>query len=88
MFTKGKKPVVLVGTQTDLRELSIDSSEKISTKQGESMARTIGAQYYIECSAVTSAGVQCVFEQVVLATVKYRKQKFAFPHLLGCIFGR
>lgn len=54
---------MLIGTKTDLREdkatlakLSELGQKPITQHQGEEMAREIGAEGYMECSALTQKG--------------------------------
>ena len=62
-------PIILVGTQIDLREDkgTIQELDKINQKpitgeQGEKMAQDVGATQYLECSALTKRGLKSVFE--------------------------
>ncbi|KAL3873228.1 hypothetical protein ACJMK2_036368 [Sinanodonta woodiana] len=71
-----KKPVVLVATQVDLRNTAdYDMDTSVSTLEGERLAKDIGAETFIECSAVTKEGVSEVFQNVILCCVKRRKKK-------------
>ena len=56
-----KQPcVILVGTKTDLKEAKKDSG------QGWDLAQALGAQEYLECSAVLShAEVKELFKKVI-----------------------
>ncbi|XP_061193426.1 cdc42 homolog [Saccostrea echinata] len=77
-----KRPVVLVGTQTDLRK---EGSSHVTKEEGENLAKQIGAFSYLECSAVQKTGVKDVFEQVVMATLKCRKRRSS---LIKRVFSR
>lgn len=81
-FMGRKVPIILVGLQTDSR---VDSSEEISKAEGHVLAKEIGAERYIECSAITKAGVQDVFTNTVMSALKYRKKKF---NIKNFIFGK
>lgn len=80
-----KTPIVLVGMKKDLRNdgKTIDDLEKrrmkpISTAEGKELAENIAAFAYIECSAITNAGVREVFETAVRAaqfSVDQRKRE-------------
>ncbi|ODV62546.1 Rho family GTPase RHO2 ASCRUDRAFT_32165 [Ascoidea rubescens DSM 1968] len=54
-------PIILVGLKKDLR-LSEKDYRYVQYRQGEIVARNIGARRYIECSALTGEGVDDVFE--------------------------
>eukprot|EP01120_Amphizonella_sp_Union-15-10_P011704 TRINITY_DN502_c0_g1_i1.p1 TRINITY_DN502_c0_g1~~TRINITY_DN502_c0_g1_i1.p1 ORF type:complete len:213 (+),score=43.22 TRINITY_DN502_c0_g1_i1:109-747(+) len=69
-------PYVLVGTKQDLREdqstlqeLANQGLSVISTAQGESLAKTIHATSYVECSALNQKGLKNVFDQAARAVV-------------------
>ena len=47
-------PIILVGTKQDLRE---ESSETVSAQDAESLANKIGANCYMECSALTQSSI-------------------------------
>lgn len=61
-------PVVLVGTQEDLRDDSDTQQQMqkrgqkcVTPEQGHKLARKLGAQCYLECSALTKKGLKSVF---------------------------
>jgi Ras-related C3 botulinum toxin substrate 1 len=65
-------PYILVGTKLDLREdkttieqLAEENLTPISHQQGMQLAKEIGAVKYMECSALTQARVNAVFEKVL-----------------------
>lgn len=82
-------PIILVGTKLDLRSdahtaevLRKKNQVPISTEEGQEMAKQIGAKKYLECSALTQAGLKNVFDssiRLVLApppaTTKKAKKK-------------
>ncbi|KAK3593173.1 hypothetical protein CHS0354_039659 [Potamilus streckersoni] len=71
-----KKPVILVATQVDLRNTAdFDMDIPVSTSEGERLAKEIGAEKFIECSAVTKEGVPELFQNVILCAVKQRRKK-------------
>ena len=76
--TKRKRPLLLVGTQIDLRLPTSSVDDVVSTEEGNSLAKMIGADCYIECSARNKEGLQQVFEHVVFSALKYRKKKNTF----------
>lgn len=58
-------PIILVGLKKDLRNESVNGSDKtkfVQTSQGEEIARQIGAKKFLECSALTGESVDDVFE--------------------------
>lgn len=70
-----KVPVLVVATQTDLRELGAYRGSCITSAEGAQVAREIKAKGYVECSAVSNRGVQQVFEYAVrIAVNKAKKQ--------------
>ena len=89
--TKRRRPLLLVGTQIDLRSSSSSSSssptsgqDEVTTEEGHKLAKIIGADCYIECSARNQEGLQQVFEHVVFSALKYRKKK---SKIFSRIFG-
>ncbi|XP_076442858.1 cdc42 homolog [Babylonia areolata] len=60
------------------------SQEEVSTEEGSQLAKMIGADCYIECSARSEEGVRQVFEHVVFSALKYRKKK---GKILNRLFG-
>ncbi|XP_046571847.1 cell division control protein 42 homolog [Haliotis rubra] len=71
--TKQKRPVILVGTKIDLRVGNQDS--EVSTDEGVQLAKDIGADCYVECSARDQKGLKEVFQHVVFSALKFRKKK-------------
>ena len=64
-------PKILVGTKLDLRDseakierLKAKRQSPITQQQGEAMRKKIGAMAYMECSALTQAGIKDVFDRV------------------------
>ena len=69
-----KVPLVLVGTQSDLRGDAVTISnlakrkEKFVTEEeAAKLARRIGAYTYTECSALTQKGLKNVFDEAILS---------------------
>ena len=65
---------MLVGTKIDLREdketLENLKGEKLPTPDmGNELAKEIGAQMYLECSALTQEGLKRVFEEAIRAVI-------------------
>lgn len=76
-------PVILVGTKMDLRHSkktvvrseSESSSDVITRQEGVQCAGRIAAQQYVECSALTQAGVKQVFDAAIQAFLKRQRKK-------------
>eukprot|EP01132_Coremiostelium_polycephalum_P004994 gene4994-6218_t len=67
-------PIILVGTQIDLRNnssiinrLKERQQIPITTEQGLELSKKINAFAFIECSSLTQRGLHQVFDQVILA---------------------
>ena len=65
-------PVILVGTKTDLREdertikdLKRRNEHVVTYTEGVTMAKSIGAKAYIECSAKEGYNVKAVFDEAM-----------------------
>ena len=65
-------PMILVGTKSDLREdtavlekLRARNSDFVTVKAAEKLAQEIGAEAYIECSALTNTNVKQVFDKAL-----------------------
>lgn len=78
-----KKPVMLVATQSDIRDEN--NSDHVTDAEGQTMIKTIDAEYYNKCSAASKTGMKNVFESAVLASIKYKKKKSS---ILKQMFGR
>jgi len=65
---------ILVGTKIDLREdkATVESmkGEKLPTyEMGKKLAQEIGAECYLECSALTQNGLKKVFEEAIRTVI-------------------
>eukprot|EP01103_Thecamoeba_quadrilineata_P013670 TRINITY_DN385_c0_g1_i1.p1 TRINITY_DN385_c0_g1~~TRINITY_DN385_c0_g1_i1.p1 ORF type:complete len:215 (-),score=25.46 TRINITY_DN385_c0_g1_i1:23-604(-) len=72
-----KTPFILVGTKLDLRDNQMsggNTSELITSEQGEKLAKEIGASKYLECSALNQKNLPQVFEEAVKAVFFDNKQ--------------
>eukprot|EP01092_Planopodium_desertum_P012342 TRINITY_DN57_c0_g1_i2.p2 TRINITY_DN57_c0_g1~~TRINITY_DN57_c0_g1_i2.p2 ORF type:complete len:196 (-),score=24.45 TRINITY_DN57_c0_g1_i2:95-682(-) len=74
--------LILVGTKLDLRDdkeqierLREKGLEPITVTQGEGLAKEIGAECYMECSALTQKGLHEVFEQAIRVCIKPSSKK-------------
>lgn len=69
-------PILVVGTKIDLRSDS-DTVTRLAEKklapltpdQGTQLAKEIGAVKYMECSALTQAGLKDVFDEAIRAVI-------------------
>ncbi|CAD8151401.1 unnamed protein product [Paramecium octaurelia] len=69
-YTNADIPIILVGTKSDL-----DGARKVTTKEGQKMAKTLGT-LFIETSAKDGSNVQQVFLNLVEeALTRHEKQK-------------
>ena len=67
---------ILVGTQVDLRDnffeiqrLQRNRQRPVTCDMGIKMANKIGANCYVECSALTQIGLKAVFDNAILAVI-------------------
>lgn len=72
-------PIVLVGTKLDMREnygvvreLEARGETVITAEMGERMRAELGADQYMECSALTQVGLKPVFDAAILAALARR----------------
>uniref|UniRef100_A0A3Q2PJ33 Ras homolog family member V n=1 Tax=Fundulus heteroclitus TaxID=8078 RepID=A0A3Q2PJ33_FUNHE len=72
-------PIILVGTQSDLRhnvdvlvELHQQSSRPVGFRQARRLADRIRAQDYMECSALTQHNLKAVFDSAVSAAIRHK----------------
>jgi len=80
----GKVPVVLVGTQSDLREdaktlvqLSQYKEHPVPEADAKKLAASIGCIAYVESSSLTQKNLKDVFDYAIMAGLKYRNKKEA-----------
>lgn len=69
-----KVPVLVVATQTDLREMGSRVS-CITPAQGRQVAQEVNAKGYLECSSLSNRGVQQVFESAVRRAVNQARKQ-------------
>lgn len=77
-----KVPVILVGTQTDLRDdldilvdLSRYNKRPITEQEGCRYAKECGASSYVECSALTQKNLKEVFDVAILEALDVHNRK-------------
>jgi small GTP-binding protein len=62
--------IVLVGTKSDVRQDSNFKGPSVSRKEGEKLAKEIGASAYLEASALKREGLKEIFEEVARQGLK------------------
>ncbi|XP_057187646.1 rho-related GTP-binding protein RhoU isoform X2 [Triplophysa rosa] len=74
-------PMILVGTQCDLREdvqilitLADEQEKPVSTDEGLLRARSIGAVAFAECSALTQKNLKEVFDAAIVANMRHAEE--------------
>ena len=81
---KGSKPVpiILVGTQSDLRndvntrvELAKYKEQPVTESEAKKLAKILGSECYIETSALTQHNLKEVFDEAIVAGLKGRRLK-------------
>ena len=82
-------PILLVGTKLDLRtnkdalkKLEETGLAPISHAQASAMAKEVGAQKYLECSALEQKGLKDVFDEAIRIVLDPPKPK---PKPVKCI---
>lgn len=80
-----KVPVLVVATQTDLREMGVHRGNCITPAEGKRVAHEVHAKGYLECSSLGNRGVQQVFEYAVRtvfnqARKQARRRMFSINH--------
>ncbi|KAJ7419624.1 Rho-related GTP-binding protein RhoJ [Pitangus sulphuratus] len=75
-------PYVLIGTQIDLRDdpktlarLLYMKEKPLTYEHGVKLAKEIGAQCYLECSALTQKGLKTVFDEAIMTIFHPKKKK-------------
>ena len=82
---KGAKkhvPIILVGTQSDLRndvntrvELAKYKEQPVTEAEAKKLAKDLGCENFIETSALTQHNLKEVFDEAIMASLKGRKIK-------------
>ncbi|XP_054460029.1 cell division control protein 42 homolog [Anoplopoma fimbria] len=70
-------PLVLVGTQVDLREdvqvlihLAQNQQRPVGTEEGQQLAQELGVVGFAECSALTQKNLKDAFDSAILASIQ------------------
>jgi GTPase SAR1 family protein len=87
-LAKRRTPILLVGTQADQRhqghvmatrrsqpiEVEVEEGEggEVTPEEGRKMAELVGADCYVECSALSHHSLQQVLKHVVLSAIRHR----------------
>lgn len=73
----GKKiKVIVVGTQTDVRDsVSLDQDLPVTKTEGSNFARQIGADYFMECSFTSPSTFCDIFKQVAMIGKKSKRRR-------------
>lgn len=84
-------PFILVGTKEDLRyneewiaRLRSEGKAPKTPEEGERLAAELQALKYLECSALTQAGLKRVFDETIRAALAHRKMKDKKPTKKTC----
>jgi Ras homolog gene family, member U len=84
--SNAKIPIILVGTQMDLRSdlqtlLTLDQQKlkPVTEKEARTRAQQMHACTYIECSALTEKNIKTVFDTAVLSAIEFRDTNTAMP---------
>lgn len=78
----GKVPVVLVGTQSDLREdaktlvdLRQTKEQPVQENEARKLAQSLGCEMYVECSSLTQRNLKDVFDSAIVAGITSRNNR-------------
>jgi len=78
----GKVPVILVGTQSDLREdaktlvqLAQYKEHPVPEAEARKLASSLGCVTYVESSSLTQKNLKDVFDHAIMAGLKFRNKK-------------
>lgn len=85
-------PILIVGTKKDLREdkgtidsLKDQGRHPVTIEEGNQKKTDIGAENYMECSALTGDGVREIFDRALEITLKKKGKLKAEKKKLCCI---
>jgi len=84
-------PFILVGTKEDLRfndewkaRLKAEGKLPLTPEDGEKLSTEIGAVKYVECSALTQAGLKRVFDEAIKTALANKEKTTKKPKKKGC----
>ncbi|KAF2072836.1 hypothetical protein CYY_005847 [Polysphondylium violaceum] len=85
-------PIVLVGTQNDLRhdkatldQLALKQQHPLTYEEGMMMRKKIGARAFTECSVLTQKGVKQVFETAIKVFEECRLEALKSKSKNSCV---
>jgi Ras family protein U len=75
-------PVILVGTQSDLRtdvktlvELAKHKEQPVTESEAKKLSASLGCAAYIESSALTQTNLKEVFDEAIVCGLRHHRQK-------------
>ena len=75
-FLGKKVKMILVGTQTDVRDsVCLDQDTPVSKAEGSNFARAVGADYFMECSFSSTNSFRDIFKHVALIGKKTKRKR-------------
>lgn len=75
-FLGKKVKMILVGTQTDVRDsVCLDQDPPVSKAEGSNFAREVGADYFMECSFSSPNSFCDIFKHVALIGKKTKRKR-------------
>ncbi|XP_070561247.1 cdc42 homolog [Ptychodera flava] len=84
-----KTPFLLVGLKTDLRHCAEsggrEAEKPVAQDQGVRAAEELGAEAYVECSALTQEGLKNVFDEAVLYSLNRKKKTEMIRRWFSCL---
>ena len=69
-------PYFLLGLKSDIRDMSPpeQAANFVSTKEGQEMAKKIGAKYFAECSAKLDTNISNLFQEISKYVMAHQKE--------------
>ncbi|KAG7316037.1 hypothetical protein KOW79_020903 [Hemibagrus wyckioides] len=74
-------PVVLVGTQSDLRDdvqvlirLARQQEQPVSVEEARQVTRSLGVSAFAECSALTQKNLKAVFDTAIMVSLEHKEE--------------
>ena len=76
-YGRSKTSLILLGTQSDRTNNVVDTDHHVQTEEGQKLAKEIGADTFLTCSAFDRDSIIRTFECVVNSGIKQRKHKLS-----------